>query len=118
MAGVCMLAAVSGHYRFGLIAAGRQKDEMLTSALGAGTALILIPVGYTNSGTGGAAAALFIAESVTLASAWYLARRQLFNSRSDDAARLPTNISPDCPRRRYERVKDTEDHQAGRYRWQ
>jgi O-antigen/teichoic acid export membrane protein len=81
MAGVCMLAAVSGHYRFGLIAAGRQKDEMLTSALGAVTALILIPLGYSNAGIGGAAAALFIAETVTLLSAWYLSRQRLFSPR-------------------------------------
>ena len=75
MAGVWIAAAISGHYRFGLIAAGFQNKEMISSAVGAATAIIFVPVGYVNAGLGGAAAALFVAEVLVLLSSWYFARR-------------------------------------------
>lgn len=80
LAGACVAAAISGHYRFGLIAGNFQTGEMLTSALGALMAAILIPVGYFNFGVSGAAAALFIAEIGVLIFAWLVARRTLFNA--------------------------------------
>lgn len=76
-AGVCAVAAISGHYRFGLIAAGHQTAEMLTALIGAVTAVILIPVGYSTAGVGGAAAGLFTAEVLVWLSAWWLGRRRL-----------------------------------------
>ena len=80
LAGAFVAAAFSGHYRFGLIAANFQSGEMLTSALGAMLAAILIPVGYFNFGTSGAAAALCFGEISVLIFAWLMARRTLFNS--------------------------------------
>lgn len=76
-AGVCAVAAISGHYRFGLIAAGYQTVEMLTAMCGAVASLILIPVGYRAAGVSGAAAGLFAAEVLVLLSAWGLGRRRL-----------------------------------------
>ncbi|MGB7208316.1 MAG: oligosaccharide flippase family protein [Pyrinomonadaceae bacterium] len=78
LAGACIAAAVSGHYRYGLIAAGYQSKEMVATAIGSIVAVALVPIGYFNAGTGGAAAALFAAECVVLACAWLLARRHLF----------------------------------------
>ncbi|MFN0109139.1 MAG: oligosaccharide flippase family protein [Blastocatellia bacterium] len=71
-AGVCAAAAISGHYRFGLIAAGHQTAEMMTALVGAIAAVILVPVGYSLSGVGGAAAGLFIGEILIWGSAWML----------------------------------------------
>ena len=76
-AGVCAVAAISGHYRFGLIAAGQQTVEMLTALIGAIAAAILIPVGYSTAGVGGASAGLFAAEILIAVSAWWFARRRL-----------------------------------------
>ena len=78
LAGACVAAAVSGHFRFGLIAAGYQSKEMLASALGAVVAALLIPFGYFKAGTSGAAAALCFAEFVVLLFTWLIARRVLF----------------------------------------
>ncbi len=86
MAGACVAAAISGHFRFGLIAAGFQSLEMLTSAIGAVVAAVLIPVGYFQAGTSGAAAALCVAEIVVLLVSWLIAKRVLFG--------LDTNILP------------------------
>jgi O-antigen/teichoic acid export membrane protein len=83
MAGVWVAAALSGHYRFGLIAAGQQKKEMTTSALGAVAALVFIPLGYLKSGPGGAAAALCFTELTVLLTTWLIARRKLFGSHSN-----------------------------------
>jgi PST family polysaccharide transporter len=77
LAGVCVGAAVSGHYRFGLIAAGRQTAEMLTSALGAVAAVSLIPLGYRLAGPSGVAMALCAAEAVVWGSAWWCGRQLL-----------------------------------------
>lgn len=78
LAGACVAAAISGHFRFGLIAAGFQQQEMLTSALGAIVAAVLIPFGYFQAGTDGAAAALCLAEIVVLLCSWLIAKRLLF----------------------------------------
>jgi O-antigen/teichoic acid export membrane protein len=77
MAAVCAVAAISGHYRFGLIAAGHQTAEMMTALFGAITATILIPVGYAVAGVGGAAAGLCVAELAVLFSAWWYGRQRL-----------------------------------------
>lgn len=79
LAGACVAAAISGHYRFGLIAAGYQNKEMITAAIGALTALIFIPIGYIKGGVSGAAAALCLAEVLVLLSSWLFSRRILFN---------------------------------------
>lgn len=75
-AGVCAVAAISGHHRFGLIAAGHQTAEMATALVGAVAAMILIPIGYSTAGVGGAAAGLFVAEILIAVSAWWFARRR------------------------------------------
>jgi O-antigen/teichoic acid export membrane protein len=77
-AGACVAAAISGHFRFGLIAAGFQSKEMLTSAIGAIVAAVFIPIGYFQAGTSGAAAALCFAEIVVLLCSWLIAKRVLF----------------------------------------
>jgi O-antigen/teichoic acid export membrane protein len=77
LAGVFVLAGVSGHYRFGLIAAGRQAAEMATAALGAVIAVCAIPVGYAMAGPKGAAMLLFAAEAAVVLSAWLCGRRML-----------------------------------------
>lgn len=78
LAGACIAAALSGHYRYGLIAAGHQRQEMLATGVGSVCAMILIPIGYLKAGIGGAAAALLAAECVVLACSWLIARRSLF----------------------------------------
>lgn len=80
LAVVWVAAAISGHYRFGLIAANQQRREMVTSAIGSVVALILIPFGYGLSGINGAAAALGFAEIIVLATSWIFARRYLFDN--------------------------------------
>ncbi len=93
MAGICVFAAVSGHFRFGLIAAGRQNAEMLTAGFGAIAALILVPAGYFYGGVYWAAAGLLGAEFVVLASSWLLAYRLLVISNENpglsNAAEVP-----------------------------
>ncbi|MCH8806196.1 MAG: oligosaccharide flippase family protein [Planctomycetes bacterium] len=76
-AGVCLISAISGHYRFGLIAAGRQTSEMVTAAIGALFAIVLIPLGYFRAGPSGAAVGLLVAETAVWASAWWYGRRVL-----------------------------------------
>lgn len=77
-AGVCLILAVSGHYRFGLIAAGKQTTEMLSAAVGAGLAVVLIPLGYLfGGGLSAAAGGLFVAEAVVWAITWWYGRRLL-----------------------------------------
>lgn len=77
LAGACITAAISGHYRYGLIASGSQRNEMIAMAVGSLLALALIPIGYFNMGTNGAAAALFFAEIVVLIFSWLFYRRAL-----------------------------------------
>jgi O-antigen/teichoic acid export membrane protein len=77
LAGVAIAALVSGHYRFGLIAAGRQDAEMASQFLGSLLALVLLPIGYARGGPAGAAAALVLAEVVVWFASWFWARRAL-----------------------------------------
>ena len=77
LAGVFLAAAISGHYRFGLIAAGRQNLEMITSALGSACAVALIPLGYVRGGATGAAMGLVFAEAVVWLASWWLAHSRL-----------------------------------------
>jgi PST family polysaccharide transporter len=77
LGGVLLFAGLSGHHRFGLIAAGRQVAEMATAALGAVIAVCGIPVGYELAGSKGAAIALFAAEAVVALSAWWCGRHIL-----------------------------------------
>lgn len=77
MGGVCALAALSGHFRFGLIAAGRQTAEMITAAVGAVVALTLIPLLYAHWGAAGAAMALVAAEAAVWLTSWVWAWRLL-----------------------------------------
>lgn len=77
LAGVFVIAAINGHYRYGLIASGYQNAEMVVSAIGAGIAVMLIPVGYFLAGTSGAAAGLLAAETVVWLSAWLWSRKRL-----------------------------------------
>jgi PST family polysaccharide transporter len=78
LCGVWVAAAISGHYRFGLIAAGYQRQELLTAWAGALLAVIFIPVGFYASGTAGATAGLFLAELTVLFTSWLFARRLLY----------------------------------------
>jgi O-antigen/teichoic acid export membrane protein len=77
LAGVCLMAALSGHARFGLIAAGRQADELFSSATGMIVAWIALPIGYWQGGPAGAAIGLVCAEAATWLVAWAFARRLL-----------------------------------------
>lgn len=87
LAGACIAAAISGHYRYGLIAAGFQRNEMIATGVGAVAALALIPVGYFNMGTSGAAAALCFAEIVVLMFAWLFFRRAISSEIVDSSPR-------------------------------
>lgn len=77
LAGVCIVAWLSGHYRYGLIAAGQQIAELVTSAAGALVVALLVPIGYGARGSEGAAMALFFAEIVVWTGAWAFGRRNL-----------------------------------------
>lgn len=76
-AAVCLVLAISGHYRFGLIAAGYQKQEMMTAAMGAVLAVGLIYAGYVRWGITGAAMGLLAAEVTVWAATWWWARTLL-----------------------------------------
>lgn len=97
LAGACLAAAISGHYRFGLIAAGLQNKEMLTSAFGALTAIILVPLGYFQWGTSGAAAALCVGEIVVLLFAWLVTKRMLSKISSEAVQRRAENYLESLP---------------------
>ncbi len=77
LAGVFLAAAISGHYRFGLIAAGQQNLEMITSAFGSACAVVLIPLGYIQEGPTGAAMGLVFAEAAVWLTSWWLAHTRL-----------------------------------------
>jgi O-antigen/teichoic acid export membrane protein len=77
LAGVAVVAGLSGHYRYGLIAAGQQNVEMIISVIGSAVAVILIPVGYLSVGVSGAAIGVWVAELVVWLSAWWMASRRL-----------------------------------------
>ncbi|MCK6483123.1 MAG: oligosaccharide flippase family protein [Phycisphaerae bacterium] len=77
MAGVCVLAALNGHYRYGLFAAGRQFAEMCTAAGGAVVGLAAVPLGYLWCGVEGAAMGLVAAEVVVWLVTWRLSATSL-----------------------------------------
>lgn len=77
LAGVCVVAALSGHYRYGLIAAGRQNVEAAAAALGAVVAAVAIPFGYSRFGLRGAAIGLLMAETTVWMVAWRCGVRML-----------------------------------------
>jgi PST family polysaccharide transporter len=88
-AAVWAMALINGHYRFGLIAAGRANAEMLTAAIGALLALILVPVGYFKGGIVGAAAGLVVAEAGIWISSWWFAQKLLSLKDNSKHLRLP-----------------------------
>ncbi len=71
----CLFAAISGHFRFGLISAGLQTRELVSSAAGAAAAAIFIPAGYYFGGITDAALGLCFAEAVILMVSWIQSRR-------------------------------------------
>jgi O-antigen/teichoic acid export membrane protein len=71
------VAWLSGHYRYGLIAADRQTTELMTAAAGAVVVAVLVPVGYSERGPEGAAMGLVVADIVVWVSAWWFGRRRL-----------------------------------------
>lgn len=75
--GVCLVLALSGNYRFALIAAGFQKQEMITACVGAIAAVILIFLGYQKWGIVGAGGGLLAAEVMVWMSTWWWARKLL-----------------------------------------
>jgi PST family polysaccharide transporter len=77
LSGVCVIAAISGHFRYGLIAANRQRDEMIASAIGALVTLPLIPFAYRLLGVPGAAIALVAGDCAVWISTWIFSRRHL-----------------------------------------
>ncbi len=77
LVGVLFFAALSGHYRFGLIAAGHQKAEMVASGVGALVVFVLIPIGYSLIGVAGAAAGLLVAELIVWLITWGWSRWKL-----------------------------------------
>ena len=87
---VWAMTLINGHYRFGLIATGHASAEMITAAIGAVLALILIPVGYFKAGLTGAAAGLVVAEAGIWFSSWFCARHYLSLRNNVRHLRLPT----------------------------
>jgi len=77
MAGVCVMAFLNGHYRFGLIAAGHQTVEMLITAGSSIVVVVLIPILYLRWGLVGAASALVAAELVIWLCSWLSSIRLL-----------------------------------------
>ena len=77
LAGVGVAAGLSGHYRFGLIAAGRQNVEMIIGAVAAVGAVIVIPVGYRASGPSGVAMGLLATELLVWMLAWWWSQANL-----------------------------------------
>ena len=77
LAGVGVAAGLSGHYRFGLIAAGRQNVEMLIGAIAAVAALVVIPIGYSTAGPSGVAIGLLGTEVLVWILAWSWSKRYL-----------------------------------------
>jgi O-antigen/teichoic acid export membrane protein len=75
LVGVLTIAAISGHYRFGLVASGNQNKEMISSALGAITTLVFLPIAYSQWGIKGAAAGLLAAEIIVWITSWWWSSR-------------------------------------------
>ena len=79
LAGACIVAALSGSFRYALIASGNQRKELLATASGSLTAIALIPAGYIYFGVSGSAAALLLAEVVVLFCSWMATRRSVIS---------------------------------------
>ncbi len=77
MGGVWALSGLSGHFRFGLIAIGKQRLETIGSAIGSILALGLLPIGYAHYGAAGAACALVVAEVIVWLYSWAMARQTM-----------------------------------------
>ncbi len=77
LAGVGVMSALSGHFRFGLIGTGFQKAEMWTQAVGAIVAVVMLPIGYAYYGIVGAALSLVMAETMVWLTSWVAARKIL-----------------------------------------
>ena len=86
----CFLTAISGHFRFGLIAAGHQSREMISSAFGSVALIVLLPVGYFTGGITFAALGLCIAEFLIMVVSWAQSRT-IFSSQE-----APLNDRPDA----------------------
>lgn len=94
MAGAFVAIAISGHFRYGLIAAGYQNQEMLASILGAIVAGVLIPLGYFKAGTSGAAAGLCLADITILLFTWLISRRLLFSKDANVFHKKENRLNP------------------------
>ena len=81
LGGACIAAAVNGHFRFGLISAGYQKQEMYTAAIGALVTICSLPFAYVYFGVAGAGAALFFVEALVLILSWAYSQVLLFGTR-------------------------------------
>jgi PST family polysaccharide transporter len=77
MSGLCILGAIHGNFRFGLIAAEHQRYATVSSGLGTLIALGLIPLGYSRWGISGAAIALIAGEIAVWSSSFLFSRRLL-----------------------------------------
>ncbi len=82
-------AWLDGHYRFGLIAAGRQDAEMMSQLLGAVVAVLLIPLLYAGFGLGGVGLALFLSELAVWAAAWGFVHTRLHLREQTDTLMRP-----------------------------
>ena len=74
LSGICILAAIHGHYRFGLIAVGQETRTAVPEGIGTFVALASIPFGYRSFGPSGAAVAVVVGELAVAISAWILSR--------------------------------------------
>lgn len=92
LGGACIAAAFSGHFRYGLIAAGYQSREMLAMGLGTLIALILIPIGYFYAGISGSAAALFFVECIVLFLSWLIAKRTILRRLGNSLSNTKTSL--------------------------
>ena len=77
LSGICILATINGHFRFGLIASGRQLDVTIATGIGTAVGLGCLPLGYRELGLTGAAMALLLGEVAVSLSAWMFSRRSL-----------------------------------------
>ncbi len=77
MSGLCILGAIHGNFRFGLIAAEHQRYATASAGLGTLIALVSIPFAYTRWGLSGAALALIAGEIAVWISSFLFSRRLL-----------------------------------------